>query len=69
MLRGLFGVFMLSGCTLVQHVQVLPIVNTTTYDVNCCVVYAEIPPSTRASISVTKNTSGVKVKASVKWRF
>lgn len=72
MLRGLSLLFLLSGCTLVQHVQVLPIVDFTdfsNYDVNCCVMYVEIPPSTRASLSVTKDESGVKVKASAKWKF
>jgi hypothetical protein len=58
--------FFLSGCT---AVQVLPIVNPTTDDVSCCVVYAEIPPSTRASISVTKSNAGAKVKLGTKFRF
>ncbi|MEK6420039.1 MAG: hypothetical protein V4801_10560 [Burkholderia gladioli] len=61
---------LVSGCTLVQHVQVLPTVNPTTYDVSCCVAYAEIPPSTRLSFSITRSdAAGVKVKASARWRF
>lgn len=66
MIRLALACAALAGCT---HVQVLPTINPTTDDVSCCVAYAEIPPSTRLSLSVTKNDSGLKVKAGAKWKF
>jgi len=59
----------LAGCTIVEHVQVLPIVNPNTYDVSCCVAYAEIPPSTRLSVTVKKSGAGTSVKLGARWRF
>jgi hypothetical protein len=50
-------------------VQILPIINPSTEDVSCCVAYAEIPPSTRLTLSVSKSNAGVKVKAGAKWKF
>jgi len=67
MIRMAFGVLTLAGCT---HVQVLPIVNPNTYDVSCCVAYAEIPPRTQLSLSIThSDATGTKVKAGARWRF
>lgn len=60
---------LLAGCTVVEHVQVLPIVNPTTYDVSCCVAYAEIPPSTHLSLTVKKGNEGTTVKLGSSWRF
>ncbi|WP_321904368.1 hypothetical protein [Paraburkholderia tropica] len=60
---------MLASCSIVEHVQVLPTVNPTTYDVSCCVAYAEIPPSTHLSLTVKKADSGVSVKLGARWRF
>jgi hypothetical protein len=59
----------LAGCTVIGHVQILPIINPSTEDVSCCVAYAEIPPSTRLTLSVSKSNAGVKVKAGAKWKF
>lgn len=59
----------LAGCSIAEHVQVLPLINPDLADVSCCVVYAEIPPSTRLSLSVSKGNAGVKVKAAAKWKF
>jgi hypothetical protein len=64
-----FLVSSLAGCTVIEHVQILPIFNPTTDDVSCCVAYAEIPPSTRLSLSVSKSNAGVKVKAGAQWKF
>ncbi|NIF80125.1 hypothetical protein F3J20_22485 [Paraburkholderia sp. Cy-641] len=68
-LLSAFLVASLAGCTLIEHVQVLPILNPNTDDVSCCVAYAEILPSTRLSLSVSKSNAGVKVKAGAKWKF
>lgn len=59
---------LLSGCTVVEHVQVLPIINPMTEDVSCCVAYAEIPPSTHLTVQVSKSPD-LKVKLGAKWRF
>lgn len=60
----------LTGCTILHHMQLLPIVNPNTYDVSCCVVYAEIPPSTQLSLTVTHSgNAGTKVKAGARWHF
>lgn len=66
MIRAALAAFVLTGCT---HVQVLPIVNPTTYDVSCCVAYAEIPPSTRLSVTVKKSNTSFSLKAGARWRF
>jgi hypothetical protein len=70
-MRGLLSLAAasLAGCTVVEHVQVLPLFNTVTDEVSCCVAYAEIPPSTRLTVSVTKSNAGAKVKAGAKWKF
>ncbi len=60
---------LLAGCSIVEHVQVMPIVSPDLADISCCVAYAEIPPSTRLSLSVSKGNAGVKVKAGAKWKF
>ncbi|GAB7525303.1 hypothetical protein [Paraburkholderia sp. 2C] len=55
--------------TLVTHLQVLPAIDRQ-YDIQPgVIVYAEIPPSTRLSLSVVKGNNGVQAKASVRWRF
>ncbi|PXW23426.1 hypothetical protein [Paraburkholderia caballeronis] len=60
----------LAGCTVIEHVQVLPIINPNTYDVSCCVAYAEIPPSTQLNLSIThSDAAGTKVKLGARWRF
>ena len=71
MIRAALGAFttVLSGCTIVEHVQILPVVNPMTDDVSCCVAYAEIPPSARLSVTVNKGNDGVKVKLGAKWKF
>ncbi|WP_186153464.1 hypothetical protein [Burkholderia gladioli] len=62
------AVALLSGYMVLEHVQVLPVVNSNSYDVSCCVAYAEIPPIMRDSLTVTRsNAAGVKVKASARW--
>lgn len=55
--------------TLVTHLQVLPVLDKQ-FDVQpSVIVYAEIPPSTRLSLSVVKGNNGAVVKASARWRF
>jgi len=54
---------------LVTHVQVLPVLDKQ-FDVQPgAIVYAEIPPSTRLSLSFVKGNNGAVVKASARWRF
>lgn len=69
MIRTALAVLSLSGCTVVEHVQVLPVVNPDTYDVSCCVAYAEIPPSTLLSVTVKKSNTSFSIRAGVNWRF
>jgi hypothetical protein len=64
--RAALAALLLGGCA---HVQVLPIINPNTYDVSCCVAYAEIPPSTQLSVSVKKGDTGTTVKLGAHWRF
>lgn len=55
---------------LVTHMQILPIVNPNTYDVSCCVAYAEVPPSTRLSVQAThSDLKGWAVKLGARWKF
>lgn len=55
--------------TLATHLQVLPALDKQ-YDLEPgVVVYAEVPPSTRLSLSVVKGNEGPTVKVSARWRF
>lgn len=65
-MRAALAALVLAGCT---NVQVLPTINPTTYDVSCCVAYAEIPSSTRLSVTVKKSNTSFSVKASARWHF
>lgn len=69
MIRAALAACALSGCTVIAHVQVLPVINPETDDVSCCVAYTEWPPSTQLSLSVKKGNVGVNVKAGARWRF
>lgn len=69
MIRAALAALTLSGCTVIEHVQVLPVVNPDTLDVSCCVAYAEIPPSTRVSVTVKKNNTSFSIKAGARWQF
>ncbi|RAR51697.1 hypothetical protein C7401_13657 [Paraburkholderia unamae] len=66
MIRAALAALTLAGCT---HVQVLPLINPDTHDISCCVAYAEIPPSTRMSVTVKKGSTGTSVKFGARWRF
>jgi hypothetical protein len=57
---------LLSGCA--AHVEVLPTFDAKTYAVGCCVVLAQIPPSTDLSLTVHK-TDSVQVQLGARWRF
>lgn len=59
---------LLSGCTVVEHVQVLPTVSSTA-ELGCCVIAAEIPPSTDLSVTVTKPAENLQVKLGARWKF
>lgn len=69
MIRAVLVMLALSGCTVIEHVQVLPQINPDTYDLSCCVVYAEIPPSTRVSVTVKKSNTSFSIKAGARWQF
>ncbi len=68
MIRAALFALALSGCTFVEHTQVLPIIDRNN-DVSCCAAYVEIPPDTRLTASVEKANEGFKVKLGASWRF
>ncbi|SDR37829.1 hypothetical protein SAMN05443245_5271 [Paraburkholderia fungorum] len=58
---------LLGGCT---SIQILPSLNTTTYDVNGALIYIEPDPMTNYSAAVTySTTTGYKLKLGAKWKF
>jgi uncharacterized protein YceK len=57
---------LLSGCA--ARVEVLPTFDPKTYAVGCCVVMAQISPSTDLSVTVQK-TESLQVKLGAAWRF
>jgi hypothetical protein len=59
---------LLGGCTVVEHVQVLPTLSATE-GIGCCVILAEPSPSTNLSLTITKPAQGVEVKAGVHIKF
>lgn len=62
-------VMMLAGCGSAR-VEVLPVVDANTYDVSCCVFYAQVPPSTTASAKIHyAKGAGFSLKLGAKWRF
>jgi hypothetical protein len=67
MIRIALAALALSGCAL-ERVQVLPSFNSSN-EIGCCVVAAEIPPSTSLMVAVTKATQGTDVKLGAKFRF
>jgi len=54
---------------LFSHVQVLPLFTKDEQLEQGAVLYAEIPPSTRLSLSVVKGNQGITAKVSARWRF
>lgn len=59
---------LLCGCASAR-VEVLPTFDVKTYTVGCCVVMAQIKPSTDLSLTVNKANEGVNVKLGASWRF
>jgi hypothetical protein len=60
---------LLSGCAVFpEHVQVLPTVSESA-QIGCCVLEAEIPPSTDLSVTVTKPAENLQVKLGARWKF
>ena len=64
----MINVLAFSILTIVTHVHVLPTIDQN-LNVGCCVVAAEIPPSTSISLKVSKNAQNFKANLSVKWKF
>jgi hypothetical protein len=61
---------LLSGCTVVEHVQVVPVINPKTYAVSCCQAYVEYSKTTQAFIEVqNSDAKGVSVKLGAKFKF
>jgi len=54
---------------LFSHVQVFPLFTKDEQLEQGAVLYAEIPPSTRLSLSVVKGNQGITAKVSARWRF
>jgi hypothetical protein len=60
---------LLGGCTVVEHVQVMPTFDKQ-QEIGCCVIYAEPNPQTTLSVTVQKAADeSLKVKLGAKWRF
>jgi hypothetical protein len=60
---------LLGGCTVFpEHLQVLPAVSESA-EIGCCVVTAELPPSTDLSLKITKPAQSVDVKFAARWKF
>ncbi|MGF7131887.1 hypothetical protein P3T40_003370 [Paraburkholderia sp. EB58] len=60
---------LLGGCTVFpEHLQVLPTVSEGA-QIGCCVIEAELPPSTNLSLTVTKPSTSLEIKAGAKWKF
>lgn len=58
---------LLCGCASAR-VEVLPTFDVKTYTVGCCVVMAQIKPSTDLSLTVQK-TESLQIKLGASWRF
>jgi hypothetical protein len=58
----------LSGCTVIEHVQVLPTVGQG-FNVGCCVAYWELSRSTSGSVEVQKSPTTWSVSAKVHHKF
>jgi hypothetical protein len=59
---------LLGGCTVVEHVQVLPTLSATE-GIDCCVILAEPNPSTNLSLTITKPAQSLELKAGARWKF
>lgn len=58
---------LLGGCT---SVQILPSLNSQTYDFDGALIYVEPDPMSRYSVSVThSDQAGYKLKLGAKWKF
>lgn len=68
MIRAALAVSLLSGCAVVEHVQVLPTLSSTA-EIGCCVLFVELPPSATLSVTVSQATGGANVNLGAKWRF
>ena len=69
MIRVALAALLLGGCTVIEHVQVLPTVNPNTYDVSCCIVYWELSKSTSGSLEMQKSPTTWSVSAKVRTKF
>jgi hypothetical protein len=69
MIRAAVAALALSGCTVVEHVQVVPVINPTTYDASCCVAYVEINRSTTGSLEVQKSATRWSVSTKLHLKF
>jgi hypothetical protein len=68
MIRVALAALTLSGCTLMEHAQVLPTFSSES-GVGCCVLLVEPSRSTSFSLTLKKSTEGLSFKAGSKWRF
>lgn len=70
MIRAALVCLLLPGCTLIEHVQVLPLVtDKTVIAPECCVaVYVEDPP-VHYSLTITSPPKGIQTKVTAGWKF
>lgn len=60
---------LLGGCTVFpEHLQVLPTVSDTA-EIGCCMVTAEVPPSTSLSLKITKPAQSLEFKFGARIKF
>ena len=68
MIRAALAALALSGCAF-EHVQVLPVINPTTYDATCCIAYVEFNRSTAGSLEVQKSATSWSVSTKLHFAF
>jgi hypothetical protein len=60
---------LLGGCGVVEHVQVVPVIDQRTQALSCCIAYVE-GKSADGSIEVQNSEiKGVSVKLGARWKF
>jgi hypothetical protein len=59
----------LSGCEVITHVQVAPLVDSSLHVTGCCVLFVEPTKTSQLSLSVDESDHGYAVKAKAKLKF
>lgn len=59
----------LSGCEVVTHAQVAPLVDSSAHVTGCCVLFVEPSRNSQLSLSVDESDHGYAVQAKAKLKF